>query len=1241
MRFSPTGPDIPDALLVARDLGDVIFFSGAGVSLARARLPDFAGLVEEVVAELGSGQSSPARDPLLAVDRRFRALEREFEASEVRDVVAAKLRVGATADLSAHRTLLDLSTSSSGITRLVTTNFDRLFELARPALASSTPPRLPDPQHDLDFHGVVHIHGRVDDDASVPAELVLSSADFGRAYLSDGWATRFMRRLIERYNVVFVGYSAEDPPVRYLLEALELQPGGRRKLYTFASADADSAIGPWEQKGVETIRYFGGFSVLWETLELWAERARNPELWTNSLLSAASEGPSGLAPHQRGQVAHLVNTFEGARRVAVARPTLPAKWLYVFDRNARFSTPVGRPHELERQRFDPFVAFGLDSDPAPPVLSPEDIFTRRDVPPDAWDGFAVSRVDRFEPLGQLFSGTFADEFVPLPPRLGQLSIWLCNVAHQPAALGWAVRRGNIHPQVKRQIEWAIQNQPERFPSAMRMGWRQFFDSLSFERGEVDRDNFTLRARAAADGWSRGLVRAWCGLFRPRLMVQPAYELGQEPDDPGDELEQVVRSSVVYPRPHDTRQPPNEFLAYAVECFSGNVNLAAALEQEVTGSQTIYLTSSRGADGHLVNDDAYGATGLLSTFQRLFQRLATIEPERARVQAAGWPDDGYLFGRLRIWAAGLPDFLSGEEVGNRFLSLCDGNFWGSTHRRDLLLAMRDRWTDIPRDLRRRIEARILSGGYPYSQFSEDARIQLAATDQLNRIEWLSKAGLRFDFDLDAEIAARRSLVKSWDPVEATRAAAPNAPEVFSVSVDTDPAALLNRPLQDLFAVANAEGQLRIHEHVRREPFVGLCSTRPVRALAALTLAGRQGAAPAWAWSDFLRSEARSRDRDRLFLTIVRRLTRLPEEQLGAIVHSVTDWMTIHAARLHAAGSPEGPLWGAVLKAVKASAGGGRQRRHSASWADNAVSSPVGDLFNYLTERPDLQQLSAGQGLPLDVAGRMEALLALPGDQGGYAMVKAGFHLAWLHHVDPKWTATNVFPALEPNSALAAPLWDGFLWRAYLPGGELLTHLRDALLRQAASAEASGRWDQKLGGLLLYAWGRAFEDNHDGVSISSQELREILIQGGDDLRRDILWSLKTWATSTNEDLWSTRVEAFLKQVWPRQKAVKTPAMSARLVDLILSLPDQFASLTPFVLPRLVPLREGEFLLAGLDSENGTELIEHSAPQLLDLLWTILGDDAESWPYGASSLVERLSNHPAVITDGRLAQLRLRLR
>src|ERR1700690_4253394 len=95
MRFTENGPSIPDELLNARDEGRVVFFCGAGVSMERARLPDFFGLAEAVIQKLGASEDSDARkvldkatelgdelnvSGLISADRVFGLLEREFDA---------------------------------------------------------------------------------------------------------------------------------------------------------------------------------------------------------------------------------------------------------------------------------------------------------------------------------------------------------------------------------------------------------------------------------------------------------------------------------------------------------------------------------------------------------------------------------------------------------------------------------------------------------------------------------------------------------------------------------------------------------------------------------------------------------------------------------------------------------------------------------------------------------------------------------------------------------------------------------------------------------------------------------------------------------------------------------------------------------------------------------------------------------------------------------------------------------
>ena len=86
---------IPDEVLVARDAGQVLFFCGAGVSTAKARLPGFLGLADKVLNQLRALPDSPARQlmkvvgelqkhkisgvgGIVAADRIFGLLEREF-----------------------------------------------------------------------------------------------------------------------------------------------------------------------------------------------------------------------------------------------------------------------------------------------------------------------------------------------------------------------------------------------------------------------------------------------------------------------------------------------------------------------------------------------------------------------------------------------------------------------------------------------------------------------------------------------------------------------------------------------------------------------------------------------------------------------------------------------------------------------------------------------------------------------------------------------------------------------------------------------------------------------------------------------------------------------------------------------------------------------------------------------------------------------------------------------------------
>lgn len=292
----PDGVDIPIDLREQLEEGNVVFFCGAGVSKPSG-LPLFDELAEQVIEELAIAKNSLLEEAFDAksYDKVFNLLERPeaeyVEPKVLREIVAQKLKAKRNADISPHTTILKLTHDQKGKGKLVTTNFDDLFERAYKRLFLSgnktyipdTCPRLPIPKRNNSWNSIVHLHGWLFDMwDSEHKNIVLSSADFGRAYLVERWASRFVTELFRCFTVVFVGYQVEDPVMKYLVDAFsEARRSGEdfKDAYAFSpydpkKDDEKSVIEKWKSKGeIKALTYKSDatHSFLWKSLEAWAE----------------------------------------------------------------------------------------------------------------------------------------------------------------------------------------------------------------------------------------------------------------------------------------------------------------------------------------------------------------------------------------------------------------------------------------------------------------------------------------------------------------------------------------------------------------------------------------------------------------------------------------------------------------------------------------------------------------------------------------------------------------------------------------------------------------------------------------------------------------------------------------------------------------------------------------------------------------------------------------------------------
>ena len=228
--FVANGPDIPVALLNRLDSGTVVFFCGAGISATPGSdLPGFGELVEHVYEANHVEPDAVEREALdrdeadvqrrrPSFDKALGLLERRLGAQKVRETVISRLSKPATGELVVHRALIDLSHRPTGV-RLITTNFDgRFVEAGVPESEVDAAPKLPVPRPHS-WCSVVHLHGRILSNGGA-ADLVLTAADFGRAYLTERWAARFVTEVFREFTVVFVGYSLGDPVMGYMVDAL-------------------------------------------------------------------------------------------------------------------------------------------------------------------------------------------------------------------------------------------------------------------------------------------------------------------------------------------------------------------------------------------------------------------------------------------------------------------------------------------------------------------------------------------------------------------------------------------------------------------------------------------------------------------------------------------------------------------------------------------------------------------------------------------------------------------------------------------------------------------------------------------------------------------------------------------------------------------------------------------------------------------------------------------------------------
>lgn len=469
MQFVDGGPDVPDRLIQAHEDGRVIFFCGAGISYP-AGLPGFKNLVLTLYERMSVLQS-----PVQTAAIRRKQYDTAIDLLE-RDVVGGRAMVRhhiaeiLTPDLlrrrptETHEALLSLAKDPRGKRRLVTTNCDRLFEVARarvvPGMLTHEAPLLPIPKSSR-WDGLIYLHGLLPEvpDPDRWNRLVLSSGDFGLAYLTERWASRFVADLLRgHFTVCFVGYSIDDPVLRYVMDALAADrmlgetPPEVFALGSFSKGQFEEVANEWRAKNVTPILYaeHRNHFYLHRTLRVWAEIYRDGILGKESIIvrHAAARPQAGAQEDFVGRVLWALADPSGvpARTFATLDPPPPIEWLGPLSELRFKHADLVRFRVQPNCDVDQRLTFSLTRRPSPYTRSP-------------WMALA----------GTSYSMAGAGQWDEV---MQQIARWFVRHLDKPEALAWVLDQGAcLHPFLLDLIDDELKK--GALPPALCTIWQQF------------------------------------------------------------------------------------------------------------------------------------------------------------------------------------------------------------------------------------------------------------------------------------------------------------------------------------------------------------------------------------------------------------------------------------------------------------------------------------------------------------------------------------------------------------------------------------------------------------------------------------------------------------------------------------------------------------------------------------------------------------------------------------------------
>lgn len=1171
MQIIPYGPDIPNDMLQAHEDGRLVFFCGAGISMP-AGLPNFCQLVTLIYDEIGTCLQGPEKSAFddQQFDRVLMLLERRLPggAEQLRKAMWECLQPSTShqINLKTHEALLTLGHDRAGMLRLITTNFDRLFmqaaSEAKQDVTHLAAPQLPVPRNKR-WNGIVYLHGLLPercDDSTALENLVVTSGDFGLAYLHDQWAARFVSEVFRTYDVCFVGYSLGDAILRYMVDALAAwrPETGTEGINCWALAEnVPGSREQWEAKGVKPILYKAGkHDLLHKTLHVWAEHYRD-----------------GL------QAKETI--------ISLYAPLLPDKGTEEDDFVGRvlwaLSDPSGVPAE-QFARLDP-----------PPLLEwLLEAFYRKNSP------FAASVLSP-DPAG----GKILRKLLP----------WVVRHAHDPRLLLWILRQ-----EEQQQVRWRELfrgiplddiGKDANLTEADKAYLRKVF--ALFRNGWIRGRNRALTELAL--GGEAQLLSACLSLRQalvPHLLIHKGIQ--EQVENEGTSQAMVpFRPEIILAKDADVLFEPTVLekwqtllpdLAEPVQqhLLDALKMLEELAPQTVNARHDLSFFCFPSITQHEQNRDRSARALLMLLLRKAWESLHRQDKAAAVCMAESWFGKPYpTFKRFALYAAAQDGVIAPARWVD-WLRQDNGYWlWGAETRREVCRLLVQQGHSLDAVLREQLEEAILDGP-PRDIWGKDMPEE-GYQRHKQYLSWLLLKKLSRNCSLSSHACSRLEQMEQEAPHLCRE---PDEQEEFPVWVgplreaSSSPVSISALPQTCDGIVCWIKKDALFFS--RREQWRQLCRERKQDSLQALQRLSRENVFPREFWWDAVQIWTEAISETTFHQELLNWLLQLSDNTLLPLAESCSWWLAQCAeGNLLTESVPFIALCRRFLFLFSPK----DSSRHfdTVNIVNQALNSPQGNTARALFH------IWANSGLR-DNAGLAEPYRELFTDLCCrrmpvliHAHVFLGRYAITLYRVDRGWTERHLLPLFDwqQNIKDASALWSGFLWTARFHP-DLFTQLRPSFVacsrHYTELGVLGGRQYVQLATLIALERIAVFPPE-DFVTIFST------------LPADALPTALNWLENSAEQMEevrrstyiSDRIIPFFHAIWPKDKRCITPEVSQRLASLCLVSPPDFPAIWEACKYSIGPVS----LLSAILSQLQRSGICRSSPrEALDFIDKIYGKD-----------------------------------